>query len=87
MRKGRFQDGNRRPDPDIMDLHHLGTQPANIPGWKQKVFQSLACFSCGISLFSRETSKRLAMSEAVAPPGLHHVGLGTGRVEQNEPSL
>lgn len=30
VRKGRYQGGKRRPDPDIMDLHHPGTQPSNI---------------------------------------------------------
>lgn len=63
VRKGQYQGGNQRPDPDIMDLHHPGTQPSNIlpsisktEGWKRKVFQSPACFSRGICLFSRESS-------------------------------
>lgn len=30
VRKGQYQGGNQRPDPDIMDLHHPGTQPSNI---------------------------------------------------------
>jgi len=30
VRKGRSPGGNQRPDPDLMDLHHAGTQPANI---------------------------------------------------------